>query len=68
MKVSGVSAINFKGTPVTLHFNYDEITDPSGVVGDATEASAEKGKLVFDSMVDGCTAFVEWYKEIPAKF
>lgn len=67
LKVSGVSAIIFNGTAVGMHLNYDEITD-DGVIGDATEASAEKGKPIFDSMVDGCAAFVEWYKDIPAKF
>jgi creatinine amidohydrolase/Fe(II)-dependent formamide hydrolase-like protein len=68
LKVGGVSSIDFRGTPVTLHFNYDEITYRSGVVGDATEASAEKGKLIFESMVDGCAEFVQWYKDIPASF
>ena len=67
MKVSGVSQIGFPNTTIQLHFNYDEITDPSGVVGDARGASAEKGQALFESMVDNCTAAVKWLKGITAQ-
>ncbi len=65
-KVRGVSQVEFPNVPVQIHFNYDEITDPSGVVGDAREASAEKGRALFESMVEGCTAFLEWWKGVPS--
>jgi creatinine amidohydrolase len=64
LKVRGVSQVDFRGTPVQIYFNYDEITDPSGVVGDAREASVEKGQAIFESMVDGCAAFLDWYKGV----
>jgi creatinine amidohydrolase/Fe(II)-dependent formamide hydrolase-like protein len=50
-----------------VYFNYDEITDPSGIVGDGTEATAEKGKVWFDYIVDGAAGFVEWSKTISWK-
>src|SRR5215212_917977 len=46
LPVKGVSQVDFNGTAVQIHFNYDEITHPSGVVGDAREASAEKGQAL----------------------
>ncbi len=66
-KVRGVNQVEFPNVPVQVHFNYDEITDPSGVVGDAREASAEKGRALFESMVEGCAAFLEWWKDVPPR-
>jgi creatinine amidohydrolase len=67
LKVKGVNQVDFHGTPVQIHFDYDEITDPSGVVGDARQASAEKGRALFEAMVEGCAAFLEWFKGVPAR-
>jgi len=67
LKVKPHNQVDFHGVPVTVYLNYDEVTDPSGVIGDARGASADKGKVVFDMMVEGCSAFVEWFKEIPAR-
>ena len=27
----------------------------------------EKGKALFESMVDGCAAFLEWWRRVPAR-
>lgn len=67
LKVLDISRVEFRGSPVWIYFNYDQITDPSGVVGDNAEASAEKGEVEFDKMVDDSEAFVEWMKGISWK-
>ena len=64
LKVIDLTKVEFQGAPVGVYFNYDEITDPTGVVGDGREATAEKGKVLFETMVEGCAAFVEWSKGI----
>ncbi len=65
LNVKGINQVDFRGTPVQIHFNYEEITDPSGVVGDGRVATAEKGRVLFEAMVDGCAGFVKWFKEVP---
>ncbi len=67
LKVIDLTYAEFQGSPVGIYFDYDEITDPSGVVGDNSMATAEKGKILFDKIVEGCTAFVEWMKGISWK-
>ena len=67
LKVTGLTSVDFKGYPIGVHFNYDEITDPTGVVGDGNEATAEKGKIWFDYIVEGAAGFVEWSKKISWK-
>lgn len=67
LKVTGLNTVDFKGYPIGIHFNYDEITDPTGVVGDGREATAEKGKIWFDHIVEGAAGFVEWSKGISWK-
>ena len=66
LDVKGVNQLDFQGTPVQIDFNYDEITE-AGVIGDPREASPDKGKALFESMVDGCAAFLEWWKRVPAR-
>ncbi|HKY50190.1 MAG TPA: creatininase family protein [Candidatus Limnocylindria bacterium] len=67
LKVTGINTVDFKGFPVNIHFNYDEITDPSGIVGDGRESSPEKGKRWFDLIVENASAFVEWSKGVSWK-
>lgn len=67
LKVLDLTKVEFQGTPVGVYFNYNEITDPSGVVGDGREATAEKGRILFDTMVEGASAFVEWSKGVSWK-
>ncbi len=67
LKVTGLNSVDFKGFPINIYFNYDEISDPTGVVGDGNEATAEKGKALYDRMVEGASAFVEWSKGISWK-
>ena len=66
LDVKGVNQLDFQGTPVQIDFNYDEITE-AGVIGDPREASSDKGKALFESMVDGCAAFLEWWKRVPPR-
>ncbi|TMF66691.1 MAG: creatininase family protein [Chloroflexi bacterium] len=40
LKVTGLNTVDFKGYPIGVHFNYNEITDPTGVIGDGREATA----------------------------
>jgi creatinine amidohydrolase len=68
LKVTNLNTVDFKGYPINVYFNYDEITDPSGIVGDGSEATAAKGKVWFDYIVDGAAGFVEWSKTISWKF
>ena len=63
LPVRGVNQLDFRGTPVQLDFNYDDITE-AGVLGDPCEASAEKGKALFETMVEGATAFLEWWRTV----
>ena len=67
LRVTSVDAVDFQGSPVNVYFNYDEITDPTGIVGDGTEATAEKGKVWFDHMVKAAASFLEWSKQISWK-
>jgi creatinine amidohydrolase len=67
IKVKSLNQIDFHGAPVSIYFNYDEITDDSGVVGDGREATAEKGRAAFEMMVKGCTEFVEWFRSVPSR-
>ena len=67
LKVTDLTKVEFEGSPVGIYFNYDEITDPTGVVGDGREATAEKGKLLFEHMVAGSAGFVEWSKGVSWK-
>jgi creatinine amidohydrolase len=67
LTVTGINTVDYKGYPINVYFNWDEISDPSGVIGDGREATAEKGKAWFDYMVDGAAGFVEWSKTISWK-
>ena len=67
LKVTNLNTVDFKGYPINIYFNYDDITDPTGIVGDGREATAEKGKVWFDYIVDGAAGFVEWSKTISWK-
>jgi len=67
LKVTGLNSVDFNGFPINVYFNYDEISDPTGVVGDGREATSEKGKVLYDRMVEGASAFVEWSKGISWK-
>ena len=58
-------AIRGKGAPPLLMMDeWSRITD-SGVIGDATAATAEKGRQVFEAAVAGLVELVQEYRALP---
>ncbi|MBW1999475.1 MAG: creatininase family protein [Deltaproteobacteria bacterium] len=56
--------VAFKGSVQTLYQHVREITD-SGVFGDPTRASAEKGKTILDLVTDYVRDFVRQFRTLP---
>jgi creatinine amidohydrolase len=65
MKVSGTS-VRHAGASWTLFLDNHE-TNPSGGSGYPFDASAEKGKIIMERMVEYGAAIVETFKKVPTK-
>jgi creatinine amidohydrolase len=63
LAINGLSVATFERTPVAVYFDMEEIS-PNGSMGDSTVASADKGRAIFEAVVDGCAAFVERFKQV----
>jgi creatinine amidohydrolase len=63
LAINDLSVAAFERTPVAVYFDMEEIS-PNGSMGDSTVASADKGKAILEAVVDGCTAFVERFKQM----
>lgn len=60
----GLSGVDFEGTEVSLALNMEDITPPSGSLGDPLLASAEKGERIVQRAVEGLVRFMSWFKGI----
>jgi creatinine amidohydrolase len=58
------SKVKFKDRVVTVYHRSDEVTE-SGVMGDPTEATKEKGEKILGRMVDYISDFVEEFNKMP---
>ena len=63
LSINDLSVASFDRTPVAVYFDMEEIS-PNGSMGDSTVASADKGRAIFEAVVDGCAAFVERFKQM----
>ena len=61
---TGLNGIAFDGREVMLAINMEDVTPPSGSLSDPRLASADKGKGIVDSAVDGLTSFVRWFQTV----
>jgi creatinine amidohydrolase len=62
MPSDGLGAINFKGVRVAIPLDMDEVTPPTGSLGDPRPASAEKGRALIDHAVNVCADFMKWFR------
>jgi creatinine amidohydrolase len=68
LAINDLSVASFEPRPgdraaVAVYFDIEEIS-PNGSMGDSTVASADKGRAILESVVDGCAAFVERFKQM----
>ena len=63
LTINDLSVATFDRTPVAVYFDMEEIS-PNGSMGDSTVASADKGRAIFEAVVDGCVAFVERFTQM----
>lgn len=54
--------INFQGQGIDVYLNQEEVS-PGGGFGDPCQGSAEKGKVIFERMVDYVSAFVVEFRK-----
>jgi creatinine amidohydrolase len=62
-EVPGPQQVRVNGATINMYMAFPEIT-PTGSAGDPTVASAEKGKIMFERMVDAVSAFVEKFRAV----
>lgn len=58
LPIAGAGGVRFEGLPINLPLNADEVNPDGMMGGDATLASAETGRAIFDHLVGVCTRFV----------
>jgi creatinine amidohydrolase len=58
------SRVKFKGRVVPVYHRSDEVTQ-SGVMGDPSAATKEKGEIILNHMVSYITEFVQEFKKMP---
>ncbi|HZQ06791.1 MAG TPA: creatininase family protein [Anaerolineae bacterium] len=63
-EIPGPNAIRMNGANVTVYMNFAELI-PTGGTGDPAQGSADKGKIMFDRMVDFIAAFVPEFRKVP---
>lgn len=61
--VPGPHQVRVNGATINMYMAFPEIT-PTGSAGDPTVASAEKGKIMFERMVDAVAMFVEKFSAL----
>jgi creatinine amidohydrolase/Fe(II)-dependent formamide hydrolase-like protein len=71
LAINDLSVASFEARPgdrasVAVYFDMEEIS-PNGSMGDSTVASADKGRAILESVVDGCAAFVERFKQMDVR-
>ena len=66
LSINDLSVATFERTPVAVYFDMEEIS-PNGSMGDSTVASADKGRAIFEAVVDGCVAFVQRFKQMDVR-
>lgn len=62
-KAKSYGVHEFKGVPMNVYLFAEEV-EPSGLMGDPTKASAEKGEYLYRKAVDFIVEFVEAFKEL----
>ncbi len=67
MRPTGLNGIDFKGHPVMMPINMEDITPASGSLTDPRLASADKGERLIEAVVDGLAEFVQWFKTVDPK-
>jgi creatinine amidohydrolase/Fe(II)-dependent formamide hydrolase-like protein len=63
LEVPAPYTVRMNGTNVTVYMDMSEIA-PTGGSGDPAQGSAEKGKIMFDRMVEFIAEFVTKYREV----
>ncbi|MFN8057942.1 MAG: creatininase family protein [Vicinamibacterales bacterium] len=64
LPIAGFSGVRFQGAEVHLPLDGDEICDTGIVGGDPTLASADKGRRIYEFVVDYCAAFVAHFATV----
>ena len=64
-KVNGVSELSFKSKPVGICLDADEVSE--GTWGDFSQATPEKGRVLFEKVVEHVCAFVEAFKDFDVR-
>jgi len=63
LRTTSYSTHEFKGLPLTVSLFAEEV-ETSGLMGDPTKASAEKGKILYNKMIDYLAEFMEVFKKL----
>lgn len=56
-------AVQFGGSIATFHLDMNQVL-PSGGYGDPSQASAQKGRVMMERMVDYLVEFLAWFRDI----
>jgi creatinine amidohydrolase/Fe(II)-dependent formamide hydrolase-like protein len=63
LKVVGPNTVRIGQSDLTVYINFADVA-PTGGLGDPSQADADKGKIMFDRMVDVITEFVAQFRKI----
>ncbi len=64
LPVSGLSSVVYEGCQVGMPINMEDITPPSGSLGDPRLATRERGERIVERGIEGAVRFMEWFKSI----
>jgi creatinine amidohydrolase/Fe(II)-dependent formamide hydrolase-like protein len=63
LRTTSYSTHEFKGLPLTVSLFAEEV-ETSGLMGDPTKASAQKGKILYNKMIDYLAEFMGVFKKL----
>lgn len=66
LKLAGPSAVRFRDSAIGIYTDIKSLA-PTGGMGDATQASAEKGRIMFERMTEYLVDFVDTFKKMDTK-